>query len=501
VRNTIGYTERAINSGQLKGEHYMENLNRLKVTWLGSFTQSSQNEPDLRFNNMDYRVDEQTGDTAFAIQPSRYAPPNRFFREMTESTVDVKLNFELPFKTKSGEDVKTKFGLSNVTKQREFTEARYEFRSQEGLPFNGSFADYFKDENFNIDPGAGDGYLYFTDASELRNQYDGYENVMAAYAMADFSLGSRLRIVTGARVEITQIESESKNPSIDKGELDNTDLLPALNATYALTDKTNLRLGYSKTLARPSFREIAPFSSFSFSGGEVRVGNPELKRTLIDNIDLRWERFSNLGEIISVGGFYKNFENPIELVIVPQAQVEITWENVNQATAYGVEFELKKNLGFLSPRLKNFSGGGNVTLVQTEVSIDAEELKAIREGGNPDAEDTREMFGQSPYIINVFLGFSSDSLGLQANLNFNVAGEKLALVTRGATPNVFEQPRPLLDFNVSKTLNKRWSIKFAASNLLNPETSRTYEFKGEEYDFQRFQVGRTYSLGISYLIK
>jgi outer membrane receptor for ferrienterochelin and colicin len=502
VRNTIGYTERAINSGQFKGEHYMENLHKLKVTWLTSYTQSSQNEPDLRFNNMDYKIDPKTNDTIFSIQPSRYAPPNRFYREMVESNLDAKVNVELPFATKSGEDIKTKFGLSNVRKQREFTEERYEFRSQETLPFMGSFADYFKDENFDIDPGAGDGYLYVTDASELRNQYDGFENVLASFAMVDFHLNTRLRIITGARIEITQIESESKNPTIGKGSLDNSDLLPALNLTYALTDKTNLRMGYSKTLARPSFREIAPFSSFSFSGGEVRVGNPKLKRTLIDNLDLRWDRFGKLGEIFSVGGFYKKFKNPIELVIVPQAQnVEITWQNVDEAIAYGAELEFKKNLGFISPRLKKLNSGGNLTVVQTQVSINDGELQAIREGGNPEADDKREMFGQSPYIVNAFLGYVNDSLGLQANLNFNVAGKKLALVTRGATPNVFEQPRPLLDFNVSKTLSKHWSIKVAASNLLNPETKRTYDYKSTEYVFQQYQIGRTYSLGISYLIK
>jgi TonB-dependent receptor len=318
--------------------------------------------------------------------------------------------------------------------------------------------------------------------------------------MGDIWASKKLRVVTGARLETTDMFVRSFDQKEKTGSLQEADILPAINTSYALTKKSNLRGAYSRTLARPSFREVAPFATYDFSTNWTIVGNPDLERTLVDNLDLRYEIFPNFGELFSVGAFYKSFTNPIELVFNTQAQnAELTWRNIDQATVYGAELEIKKKLNFISNDLHIFNAGGNFTYVYSEVNIDSQELELIK-ANDPDAKETRSLFGQSPYIVNLYFGYNNDSLGLSANLSYNVSGEKIAVVIVGATPNVYQQPANQLDFNISKKLGEKFSLKFNAQNILNPIIKKTYNYKDEEYIFNSYKRGATFSLAIKYLI-
>lgn len=498
----LEYEESSLTSYQTKGEHYFEGLKKLKVDWLYAFSQSNQSQPDLRYFSNDYTVDDVTEDTTYKIQASLYPVPTRFYRELNQTTSDAKINFEFNIKEKDGKASKIKFGSAMLQKERILTENRYNYRSQGFLTYNGSVSEFLNDSNMVL-PSAGNpvsDYLYIEDATERRNSYSADQSVFAGYIMGDIWATKKLRIVTGARLETTDIIVRSFDKDEKVGNLKEADILPALNTTYALTEKSNLRAAYSRTLARPTFREIAPFATYDFSTNWIIVGNPDLERTLVNNFDLRYELFPKFGEIISFGAFYKSFTSPIELVFNTKAQnEELTWRNIENATVYGAEFEIKKKLGFLSDSVNIFSAGGNLTYVFSEVGIDAQELELIR-ATDANADDTRSLFGQSPYIINLYLGYNNDSLGLSANLTYNVSGEKIAVVIVGATPNVYQQPFHQLDFNISKKLGNHFSLKFKAQNILNPLVKKTYTYKDEEYIFNSYKRGTTFSLGLKYLI-
>ncbi len=116
------------------------------------------------------------------------------------------------------------------------------------------------------------------------------------------------------------------------------DVLPSLNLVYALSDRTNLRAAYGRTLARPSFRELAPYAVFELRTNRVFLGNPDLRRTLVDNADLRFEWFSRPGEILAASVYYKRFQDPIELTYNVQAvNAEIQPRNLETrpSTAWG----------------------------------------------------------------------------------------------------------------------------------------------------------------------
>ena len=163
----------------------------------------------------------------------------------------------------------------------------------------------------------------------------------------------------------------------------------------------------------------------------------------------------------------------------------------------GLEFELKKNLGSIGESLEAFNVAFNATYIQSATAIAEDELIEIR-ATDPDHLDTRPMYGQSPYIVNGIVNYANDSLGLSVNAGFNVSGPKLVLITPGGTPDVYDQPRGALDVSVTKSLGDRFTLKLQGRNLLDPEYRQSYSFKGDEYTFQSFTRGRTFSFGLSY---
>jgi TonB-dependent receptor len=501
---TLLYQQRELTNGQLKGTHHLftseDHDLSVKMDWIGSYTNSTQKTPELKFFTNDYTINDNQ-DTLYDLQPALYSDPSQFSRLMVETNTNVKVDFEIPFaffgKEKTSEHI-LKVGGYYLSKYRSFTEQRYDFVTQSGVNTNyeGNVNDYVADDMFT----SGDytnGFLYVQNASEKRNNYIGTETNYSGYALTDLVIGKRLDVRIGARVEMNSIFAKSMNPDYEAGLLENLDLLPSLNSTYeVIKDTFKIRLGYSRTLARPSFRELAPFSSFDFVGGNVYVGNPDLKRTLIDNIDLRFEYYPTYRENISLGLFAKNFTNPIERAFNPEAaNAELTWKNVDNAQVFGAELEFSKHLKKGVKFVEDLTLGGNFTYVKSIVSIPVQELVVIQDQ-DPTASDKREMFGQSPYIVNAFINYKNKS-GINANVNFSVSGKQISVITIGATPNVYQQARPKLGFNISKNINK-FSLKLSADNLLNSKYLSTYSYKGEEYVFSSYTTGRTFNFKVAY---
>ncbi|MEC7653640.1 MAG: TonB-dependent receptor, partial [Bacteroidota bacterium] len=406
---------------------------------------------------------------------------------------------------------KLSLGISYVLKTRDYSENRFSFVSS-GINYDGNPTNYFSPNNMNIVPGTGLDYLYVRDDTDIQNSYNAFQSVLGHYAMLDLFPTEFLRINTGVRVEATNMLLESdiieeEELSIDlqenfRGSLDVIDVLPSLNMTYTLFEKElqtlNFRFSASQSVARPLFREKAPFSVFDFEIQEQQTGNTDLNRTKVLNIDQRLEFFPYLGEIISISGFYKRFTDPIEQVIISTASnTEITWKNVDRAELFGAELEIKKNLGFINDILDNINFAFNATYIKSKTSIAADELFEIR-ATDPDHEMTRPMFGQSPYIINSMISYVNSQKGLSINSGFNISGEKLVLVTPGGTPDVYDQPRGTLDMSINKTFGDKLTISLKGRNLLDPEYRQTYTLKDVEYDFQNFNIGRTFTLGFSY---
>lgn len=512
------YLERSLSTLQTKGTHNLGKDNRIKLTWISSYSISRQDDPDLRF--FTNRINTITNN-AF-LKPSSDNVPTRFYRNMVQNNSDTRVSLEIPFKQWNGFEGSVQFGGAFNYKDRTFTEDRYNFNNNSSsisVPnpediLEQSLLDlsfYFAENNL-VSAGA-NGYnnngsgVYVTDNFDARNNYNASATTTAAFAKTNLALTDKLKAIVGLRVERTFVGLETFDtgatldnfPDLDGAQnlLDNTDFLPSATFNYTLSENQKLRLSYSRTVARPTFRELAPFASFALDGGFVFVGNPDLKRTSIDNLDLRWELYPNSGESLSAGVFAKNFTNPIERTFNPEAQnTELTYRNVDQARLVGVELEFRKKLETIASFLRGFDWSTNLTYIYSETDIDEEELEQIRIS-QPDASSTRAVFGQAPYVFNTTLSYGSQK-GTKASISFNVIGDAISVVTRGATPNYFVKSQPLLNFRISQKLNDYFTLTAGASNILNSEYAEVATFKGQENSIQSYKPGVDYSLSLGY---
>ncbi len=502
--STLRYIERNVQSYQLSGEHNIKSLSNAKIDWNISTANTYQDEPDMRFFTYeinDIVENEGSLDTNWRIDENHYINPARFYRDLTEESNNAKFDFELPLTESVGSLFKFKTGFAYQLKNRSFQQDRYMFLVDQingQSIFDGDVNQYFGDNVGLVE----DSTAFFnTYGLHLDNRvvdkdaYGGEQELTAFYGMIDAEIVDGIRIVGGARMETTDMSVTSRDTTLPIAGILENDFLPSANMIISLSENQNLRFAYGKTLARPTFRELADFDFFEFVGGFTFIGNPNLQRSLIDNFDVRWEWFLNPGEIVSVSGFYKDFTNPIERVIV-NANGNVQMQNVERAQLFGLEFEVRKNLGFI-PILQNFQFGANLTLVESQVDMSDQEFELVQ-AFNPDASRTRQLQGQSPYVLNLDLAYINYELGLDAGLHYNVFGERLSDVSLGGTPDVFEQPRNMLNFTLSKDLINDLRLKFSARNILAARMERTYTYKGQEYFNTQYDLGTTFSLGVSY---
>ena len=507
IEKKLGWMERSISSGQLKGKHVITDLNKAFIDWQVSYILSRQDEPDLRFFFMDFDYNPNSmEDTLYTVRLNNL--PSRFYREMEESNLDLKINYLQPFRF-LGNHAKVKVGGAIINKDRLSNENRFDIKRQGGIPFDGTAEGFLSDQNILSSPYQFNVVYYAnSNLTDAQNSYRGSEKVTAGYAMVDLPFNEKFRILTGLRYEYSDIFIEnlvdtlvyaSRADSYKRGGFKDSDYLPSANLTYAISPDINFRAGYNRTIARPVFRELAPYASYDYKAGLRKIGNPDLERTIIENVDIRWEWFIAPGEILSFSAFYKYFQDPIELRDAEKAaNPEIHFENIEDSRLYGMEFEFRKNLDFFE-MLKHFSISTNITLVKSIVQEDSARLASARLV-NPDWPVTRQMFGMAPYVVNAHVNYNYPELGLDVNVGFNVSGKKLSLVNKAATPDVYEQPLPILDFNISKRFRNGIAVKFSAENLIDPEFRQTYDFLSSEGYFRKYNLGRSFSLGLSYLI-
>ena len=483
----IGYTERSFVNGQLRGEHLISSLHNLRVKWSNSFTSSAIKQPDLRMIRNTFILNAQ-GDSLFYL--GNVDRPSRFFRNLSEINENGKVDFTLPL----AKETKLKFGGLFSYKHRTFRETIYQYNVRD-KNFDGNVQVFFEDQNLGWVDGQLKNYLMYINIDA--NNYDAYERLYASYAMIETSLSKKLKLITGVRFEKTHLHLQAQNDST--GNIQTNDFLPSVALIYSINDQTNLRFSANRTLARPSFREFSPLATYDFFGGYIQNGNPKLKRTLINNVDLRWEKYPSPGEYIAFSLFYKDFINPIENAQLPKAggsASQFQYKNVSRSNLYGAEIELRKNLGEWVPFLKNFKLSTNFSYVYAYVNITPEELQAIQ-SWNKNAKSTRPMYNQAPYSLNAILSYSDKKW--ESALSFNVSGKRL-VVYQIDLPSIYLQPMPDLNFTLRRNITKRFFVRFKATNLLNPAHKEQMDLANNAYYTTKYQMGRTYSFTLTYKI-
>ncbi|MCK4406761.1 MAG: TonB-dependent receptor [Bacteroidales bacterium] len=493
----LAFLERIFDNYQLHGKHVFPKLNKMVSKWLFSYTYMTQNEPDLRF--FEFLL---LNDSTMRIKTND--APARFYREMNEENYNANLNFELPLTILEAQS-KIKFGGAYTYKDRNLDETKFEVQSSVSF-FSTTDIYTFLTDNI-ISTTNPFGYYYVADhEQDLNNSYKAHQEVIAGYAMIDLPISGKLRAIAGLRLETSDIEVTNKVVDINDskykhGKVKEIDLLPSVNFIYSLTEDMNVRLAGTRTIARPTFREIGT-NYYDYKTGIFITGNPLLKRSIITNADIRWEWFIKPGEKISFGGFYKFFKDPIEQKLsITTQNYEIKYINTKDAYLYGIEIEFRKKLDFINV-LKNFTFGGNFTAIKSVVKLTEREYNDVLSGDST-RSNKRPMFGQAPYIINAFLNYANKKNGFESNIGFNINGEKLLIITKGATPYIFERPFPSLSFNISKGFgsNRNFIVEIGINNILDAEYKAVHHFKKpvkEDKTYLSYSYGRTFKLRLKY---
>ncbi len=484
------YTERSVESLQLSGNSVFPGLGGLRVEWRASSGESTQEQPDYR--TLSYFWDFANQQFAAAAGVGN----NRFFRDLLEESDEAAVDATLPLVI-AGRPASFKVGGLVQDGARTYRERRFRW-SREANQID--IIQNYPNPVGLVDRTA-NSVTFGNTIGELPSNlvnYDGEQRISATYAMLDLEPFDRFRIVTGVRAEKTEIRTiaAATGTSFRAAEISQTDYLPALTLVYRLSNNTNLRAAYGRTLARPLYHELADIRVEDPFRDKFRAGNPDLVLSDIDNFDLRWEWFPRGNEVVAVSVFQKDFANPIEVVETPSIGSERP-TNAPDGEVRGVEFEARMGLGRFFQRLASFSVGGNFSLIESDVTIPEEEMASIRMS-YPDAGDTRELLGQSPYILNLDFSYDNFDWGTSATVAYNIQGRRLHLITFGALPDIYEQPAGELDFVLSQRLTRNLRLKFTAKNLLDPAYEKTMSHAGRDYFYERFRRGRTFGLGLSY---
>jgi TonB-dependent receptor len=306
--------------------------------------------------------------------------------------------------------------------------------------------------------------------------------------MTEVALTERLRLITGARYETDRLTVDATSTLGQPVRTSNdwSDVLPSAALNIAITDEQNLRLSVSRTLARPEYRELVPIKSRDVLNGDDLEGNPDLQRTRIDNVDLRWEWYPASGEVLSVGLFAKRFDDPIERVYRAAGASSrfVGFVNAESAENYGVEFEARKSLAFAGRFFEPFSFFSNLTLMRSEIDLGANQAAAT----NP----KRRMVGQAPYVLNLGLSYASISGRTSATLLFNRVGDRIEAAGDLPLPDVIQKPRNVMDFSLRFPVVGNLSGRFDARNLLDEPFQTVQGTVTREY----WKSGRTFQFGM-----
>jgi TonB-dependent receptor len=462
--------------------------------------QTSVNYGSVRRRIPDYRIANYIRtpdfpDYSIAIGEFFNTSTGRFSSDLNESLKGANVELAKHLNTKS---VKTEVKLGGMiqTRDRSFEGRSFVYGGQQPATLTYNPAEDLAEANIGATG------LYLVDKTNLDlNYYNGAQKLNVGYLMADQNIG-KLRAVYGVRYEDVAIDLRNEKLDTDLASIKEDIWLPSANLSYSLSEKTNLRTAYFKSVNRPEFRELAPFAFYVFDRNAEIRGNTALQIATLNNFDLRLEYFPTGNQVLSIGGFYKTIEKPIEFSLdIAQATTTFTYENEQSAKIYGIELEARKNLSFISntPTFSNIVVFSNLALIRSELTF--------REGSA--SLQGRPLQGQSPYVLNAGVQYENQENGWSGSLVFNKIGRRLAYVgvdasTGDSREDIYEAPRSVLDFQIGKNIGK-FNLKLTLGDLLKQNLTyyqdsnkdKKYEEGVDRLNFQ-FTNGFSASLTAGY---
>ena len=488
------YSARSTFNTQLTGKHAFTDD---RTDWSVGYAYANRNLPDRRRIERTDRTEQRMG--IYRI--------SREFTRLDEHIVSAGSNYRRDFHFRTFEPT-LKAGAYGEYRTRTYRTRQFQYGWQPDnrLPQGFLFSDNVQGEVLT-DGNYGPDKLYLYEEVNLLNNYEGDQILLAGYAGINLPMGA-FNIYAGARYEynrqVLRMNTRQYEESLQSTAYAYSDIFPSANMTYKLNDKHQLRAAYGRSVNRPEFRELSTSVYYDFELGSNVMGNHGLKPAYIDNADLRYEWYPSAGEQVSVAFFYKHFRNPIEWTYTVAGGTDLIYSFVNARGAdnYGIEVDIRKNLGFIG--MKDFSLSFNGAWIKSKVRF------------NPGTNNIdRPMQGQSPYLINTGIFYNNMKRGWSAAVLYNRVGKRIIGVGNrygtGADgssrniPNSYEMPRNSIDLSVGKKIG-RWELKASVRDVL-AERCVFKQFEDVTVNGQKrtieevtrsYRPGRNFNLTIGY---
>ncbi|WP_026751186.1 carboxypeptidase regulatory-like domain-containing protein [Sediminibacterium sp. C3] len=451
--------QRLLVSSQIEGEHLLSSSRGIKFIWNANGSFNSKSQPDFRTAQYTRNLGATTGAYTLDDDDTR-----RFFSELKDYATGLNGTLIVPFNM-GGIKQTMKLGGSTLLRFRDFNARVFRYRpvgnnADLTIPYDKMFL------SSNINSNG----LLLEEQTQNTDRYFGISALNSGYLMFDNKLSNSLRVIWGARAEFFEQFLSSRDLALNRVRVNTQkwDFLPSLNITNSFNNQHQIRFAVSQTVARPEFREIAPFQFFDYESIWGIGGETSLRRTKIFNADIRYEYYPKSGEMISVGVFTKKFTDPIELRMDGGSNADrwlFSYTNAASATLVGAEVEIRKGMDFVSDKLKDFTFIGNVTVLQSTVKLNS------TQASGKETTQNRPLFGQSPYLINAGFQYTNTEKGFNASILYNRQGPRLSLVgdpDGAGFYDIYEKSRNLLDVQVSKkVLNNAGEFKLTVSDIFN----------------------------------
>lgn len=516
------YTANQLGFGALEG---LDHFSWIDLDWRASWAPSSQQIPDAKY--YDYLSVPPARPRLDVTHPA--LSPQRIWTSLDEFLQDYYVDAIVPFRTGlpftdvwSGLEGKLKAGINYAKRDREFL---YQVFYTTGTGLNPDRLDLslppdtlLVPENYSTS-----GPFRFSRLSY--EPFDASQDIAAFYGMVDVPLiKDRLRVIGGTRLEYSYIQTDGFLRGVGPvGSILNTlDPLPGVNVVYTPREDMNIRAAWSQTVSRPEFRELTPVNFTTLPGERSLRGNPDLIESNITNWDLRWEWFFTPLELASAGFFYKDLENPIELMTGRDAggSVSDVFVNFDRATLWGFELEGRKNFGFVEPWARAVSWlqplAPHLADVEILVNVAINQSQTSKITDNPPggytpppayitkvapAPGSAPLVAQPPFVVNAALEYTNARWGL-FRLLYNTIGS--SIVAKGTK---FGPSTPLPDIETSRRdqldvvwlsdvtlFNTPFATKLGVENILNDVFQET---QGPRVT-NRYKTGATFSTSIQY---
>jgi hypothetical protein len=474
IRNSrLFWVEEGLLSTSATGEHFLRGFGNSSIDWRVSRAKAGRDEPDLR-----EVLYERNGGVFVLADESQSL--FRMFNTLDDRTLDGGVNWSTFGTQWSKLPALHKFGFSYVERERDFSSRRFRY-----IPLTSSGLDLTARPEEVLNPATIGRNWEIKEETRVTDAYDAKQGVASFYGMTDLSLSPRMRLVAGARIEKFDQEVNTfdlfdfeGDPDLITGRIENTDVFPAVNLVLAVTPTQNVRLGFSQTVNRPEFRELAPFEFTDVVGGRAVVGNPDLQRALIQNVDVRWEMFPGASEVFAASVFYKHFSDPIERIVEPTAQLRTSFTNADSARNFGIELEARKRLSGA------FLVGANYTRVDSRITLApaAAQVQTSLE---------RALAGQSTNLFNAL--FQVEGGGMVARVLYNFFGDRISDVGSLGLPDIIERGRGTLDVVLSARV-RAVSLRLSVDNIAD----EPFEFTQGGLLQRRYEHGRTFTINFGF---